>query len=83
MSRATGAGDLGNWSDRISSIRTFGGTTAVVYRDSGFRGASFVVNGDVLDLARVPGQGVRTWDRQSVTAASIISLHPGSSSTRL
>ena len=57
-------GDLGTWSDRISSIRTFGGTTAVVYRDSGFRGTSFVVNGDVPDLARVPGQGVRTWDRQ-------------------
>jgi hypothetical protein len=57
-------GDLGSWSDRISSIRTFGGTTAVVYRDIGFRGASFVVNGDIPDLARVPGQGMRTWDHQ-------------------
>ena len=57
-------GDLGNWSDRISSIRTFGGTTAVVYRDIGFRGTSFVVNGDIPDLARVPGQGIRSWDHQ-------------------
>jgi Peptidase inhibitor family I36 len=57
-------GDLGSWGDRISSIRTFGGTRAVVYRDIGFRGASFVVNGDIPDLARVQGQGMRSWDHQ-------------------
>jgi hypothetical protein len=57
-------GQQGSWSDRISSIRVFGRTTAVVYRDIGFRGASFVVTGDIPDLAQVSGQGFRNWDRQ-------------------
>lgn len=57
-------GQQGNWSDRISSIRVFGRTTAVVYRDVGLRGASFVVTGDIPDLAQVSGQGFRSWDHQ-------------------
>jgi len=54
----------GGWSDRISSIRVFGRTTAVVYRDIGFRGSSFVVDRDIPDLAQVSGQGFRNWDHQ-------------------
>jgi Peptidase inhibitor family I36 len=60
-------GDLGRqggWSDRISSIRVFGRTTAVVYRDTGFRGMSFVVDRDIPDLARISGPGFRNWDHQ-------------------
>jgi len=57
-------GQQGNWSDRISSIRVFGRMTAVVYRDVGLRGASFVVTGDIPDLAQVSGQGFRSWDHQ-------------------
>jgi len=57
-------GRQGGWSDRISSIRVFGGTRAVVYRDIGFRGTSFVVARDIPDLARISGQGFRNWDHQ-------------------
>src|SRR5262249_9503993 len=42
----------GNWNNRISSIRVFGRTTAVAYRDIGFGGASFVVNHDMPNLAQ-------------------------------
>ena len=62
--RFSDLGAQGNWSDRISSIRVFGGTRVVVYRDIGLRGPSFVVNGDIPDLAQVRGQGFRSWDRQ-------------------
>jgi hypothetical protein len=54
----------GNWNRRISSIRVFGGTRAVLYRDAGLRGPSFVVNRDIPDLAQVSGQGSRSWDHQ-------------------
>jgi hypothetical protein len=54
----------GSWNDRISSIRVFGRTTAVAYRDIGFGGASFVVNRDIPDLAQVSASGVRNWDHQ-------------------
>jgi hypothetical protein len=54
----------GSWNNRISSIRVFGRTTAVAYRDIGFGGASFVINRDIPDLAQVSGSGVRNWDHQ-------------------
>jgi len=54
----------GNWNNRISSIRVFGRTTAVVYRDIGFGGANMVVNRDISDLAQVSGPGFRSWDHQ-------------------
>jgi hypothetical protein len=57
-------GRQGGWSDRISSIRVFGRTTAEVYRDTGFRGISFVVDRDIPDLSRISGQGFRNWDHQ-------------------
>jgi Peptidase inhibitor family I36 len=66
-SGAESLGDLGRqggWSDRISSIQVFGRTTAVVYRDIGFRGMSFVVDRDIPDLARISGSGFRNWDNQ-------------------
>lgn len=37
----------GNWSDRISSIRVFGRTMAVLYRDISFRGESIVIDRDI------------------------------------
>jgi hypothetical protein len=57
-------GRLGGWSDRISSVRVFGRTSFVVYKDIGMRGASMVVNRDIPDLSRVNGNGFRSWDRQ-------------------
>jgi len=56
---------VGNWSDRISSIRVFGRSVAVLYRDIGFRGQSITVDRDIPDLGRVSGQGFRNWDRQA------------------
>jgi hypothetical protein len=53
----------GNWSDRISSIRVYGRTAVVLYRDAGFRGESIVVDNDVPDLARL-GARFGSWDRQ-------------------
>jgi hypothetical protein len=50
-------GRIDRWNNRISSIRVFGRTSAVAYRDVGFRGASMVVNRDIPDLAR-------NWDHQ-------------------
>jgi len=40
------------WNNRISSIRVFGRTTAVAYRDPDFRGASVVINHDIPDMRR-------------------------------
>jgi hypothetical protein len=57
-------GRSGDWSDKISSIRVFGRTTAVVYRDIGFNGDSITVDRDIPDLSRVSGRGFKNWDRQ-------------------
>jgi hypothetical protein len=57
-------GRQGNWSNRISSIRVFGRTRAILYRNIGLSGASFVANHDIPDLAQVSGQGLRNWDHQ-------------------
>ena len=57
-------GRSGDWSDKISSMRVFGRTTAVVYRDIGFNGDSITIDGDIPDLGRISGRGFRNWDRQ-------------------
>jgi len=60
-------GDLaraGGWSDRISSIRVFGRAAAVLYRDSGFRGESIVVDSDIPDLSRLAARGFGSWNNQ-------------------
>jgi Peptidase inhibitor family I36 len=54
----------GNWSDRIQSIRVFGGSRAVLYRDIQFRGDSIMIDRDVPDLSQVSGQNFRNWSRQ-------------------
>jgi len=54
----------GNWSDKIQSIRVFGGSRAILYRDIQFRGDSIVVDRDVADLSQVSGQNFRNWNRQ-------------------
>jgi hypothetical protein len=54
----------GNWSDRIQSIRVFGGSRAVLYRDIQFRGDSIVIDRDVPDLSQVSGQNFRNWSKQ-------------------
>jgi len=51
-------GRAGNWSDKISSIRVFGRTVAVLYRDIGFYGQSITVDRDIADLGR-------GWNRQA------------------
>lgn len=57
-------GRLGNWSDRIASIRVFGRTTVIVYNDIGYRGASMVVNRDIPDLSQISGGGLRDWNHR-------------------
>jgi hypothetical protein len=57
-------GRAGNWSDRIESMRVFGGTRVLAYRDIGFRGGNVIIDRDVSDLARLSGNGFRNWDRQ-------------------
>ncbi len=44
--------NLSGWNNRISSIRVFGRTIAVAYRDPNFRGTSMVINHDIPDLGR-------------------------------
>jgi hypothetical protein len=61
-------GDLaraGNWSDRISSIRVFGGAEAVLYRDIDFRGENIVIDRDTPNLSQVSARSFRNWDRQT------------------
>jgi hypothetical protein len=54
----------GNWSDRISSIRVFGGAVAVFYRDIQFRGESVVIDRDMPDLRQLSAGGFRNWNNQ-------------------
>jgi hypothetical protein len=44
--------NLSGWNNRISSIRVFGRTTAIAYRDPNFRGASMFINRDIPDMRR-------------------------------
>jgi hypothetical protein len=62
--RLNDLGRLGNWSDRISSIRVFGRARAVAYRDIGFRGESLVIDRDMPDLGRVSANSFRNWRHQ-------------------
>jgi len=55
---------MGNWNNRIASIRVFGRTSVVVYNDVGYRGSSMVIDRDMPDLAQVSGGGIRDWDRR-------------------
>jgi hypothetical protein len=57
-------GRTGGWSDRIASIRVFGRTRMIVYRDIGFRGASLLIDRDMPDLTQVSGGGIRNWYHQ-------------------
>jgi len=65
-------GDLGrsgNWSDRISSIRVFGGAAVVLYRDINFNGESVTIDRDVPDLDQVTARNFRNWNRQASSLA--------------
>jgi hypothetical protein len=55
---------VGNWSDRISSIRVFGRTSVVLFRDIDFRGDRITIDRDIPDLSQISGNGFRNWDRQ-------------------
>jgi hypothetical protein len=57
-------GRAGNWSDRIESIRVFGRTRVLAYRDIGFNGANVTIDHDISNLAQLSGNGFRNWDRQ-------------------
>jgi len=54
----------GNWSDRIRSMRVFGGTRVLAYRDTGFNGSSVIIDRDAPDLSQLSGSGLRNWDHQ-------------------
>jgi hypothetical protein len=47
----------GNWDRQISSIRLFGRAVAVIYQDTGYRGESLTVDGDIPDLAEIRAGG--------------------------
>jgi hypothetical protein len=57
-------GRVGHWSDTISSIRLFGSTRVVLYRDVHFQGESLFVDRDIPDLGRVGGRGFPNWNDQ-------------------
>jgi hypothetical protein len=59
----------GNWSDRISSIRVFGGAAVVLYRDINFNGESVTIDRDVPNLSQVTARNFRNWDRQASSLA--------------
>jgi hypothetical protein len=52
---------VGNWSDRISSIRLFGQAIVELYRDHGFNGEHLTVDRDIPDLAQV-GSNYGNWN---------------------
>jgi hypothetical protein len=53
-----------NLSDRISSIRVFGRSAAVLYRDIQFQGESMTIDQDVSDLAGYRSRGFGNWNDQ-------------------
>jgi hypothetical protein len=55
---------MGNWNNRIASIRVFGRTSVVVYNDVGYRGSSMIIDRDMPNLSQVSGGGIRDWDRR-------------------
>lgn len=57
-------GSVGNWSDRISSIRVFGRSAAILYRDINYNGDSVMIDRDIPDLRQISGGGFRNWDHQ-------------------
>jgi hypothetical protein len=54
----------GGMSDRISSIRVFGRTVAVLYRDVQFQGERITVDSDISDLAGYRSRGFGSWNDQ-------------------
>jgi len=62
----TEVSDMGraNWSDRVSSIRVFGGARVILYRDINFRGEEIIIDRDIPSLSQVNGRTFRNWDRQ-------------------
>ena len=57
-------GREGDWSDRISSIRVYGGARVTIYRDINFRGERTTVDRDIPDLRQLRINGSLTWDNQ-------------------
>ena len=56
------------WNDRAMSIRVFGNTTATIYVDAGFTGASFYVDSDIPDLGQIGrGRGGLAGEISSIT----------------
>jgi Peptidase inhibitor family I36 len=43
------------WNDCVSSVRVLPGWRATLYRDPGFKGASFTITEDTPNLQQVPG----------------------------
>jgi hypothetical protein len=54
----------GSWSDKISSIRVFGRTVAVLYRDVQFQGERMTVDEDIFDLAGMGSRSYGSWNDQ-------------------
>jgi hypothetical protein len=66
MRRGEERESLGDYGDKISSIRVFGNARATVYDDSRFRGASGTTDRDVADLRnwKVVQKPPHTWNNR-------------------
>jgi hypothetical protein len=56
-------GNVGNWNDRISSIRIFGASRVTLYRDTYFRADRVTIDRSIPDL-RAVRSGTFNWDNQ-------------------
>src|ERR1051325_176970 len=53
---------FGDWKDKISSIRVFGHSRIVGYKDSDFRGDRIIIDHDVSNLGDVPMRNAGNWN---------------------
>jgi len=53
---------FGDWKDKISSIRVFGHSRVVGYKDADFRGERIILDRDVSDLGDIPMRTAGNWN---------------------
>ena len=58
--------DLGQagWSDKIQSIRVFGGAHVTAFRDIHFQGERVTIDGDIANLSQLGMRSAGNWNRQ-------------------
>jgi hypothetical protein len=53
-----------DWNDKISSVRVFGDTRLVGYKDTEFRGDRIIIAHDVTDLSTLPMARAGNWNHE-------------------